>query len=354
MTPQLYPLAPSTWGAGVEIPVDHVVQAALFSDFPGLRGTAYVPVVLEANPLNGSWRVRRLNEGALGPVLGEVAPQWRQHYPEIERVHAAFHRPTTVAAVRLDPARGLYGVDLYLPQPQLAVPRNNAPAAAAVLPAGDMLVVDTSVGEFGAGELAALSPGQWLVGLSRIDDSVSHVLVTLFDRVLGALDPDDAAAVLPWLDAYPAGNLWARAVVVGAGASAVAGLDVGAPEEGAGPVPAIQEQPRAARPWQVIEFPGGGWAVTVQRDSAIDPGDVVKPRHTARYVSLKGAPRPDELGAPTEMFGRVEPHVRPDRAGAVATQPAKLGGERAYLTEVEKVQLRRRQRGRKRGGRHRR
>lgn len=350
MTPQFYPLAPSTWGAGVEIPVDHVVQAALFSDFPGLRGTAYVPVVLEANPLNGSWRVRRLNEGALGPVLGEVAPQWRQHYPDIERVHAAFHRPTTVAAVRLDPARGLYGVDLYLPQPQLAVPRNNAPAAATVLPAGDMLVVDTAVGEFSAGELATLSPGQWLVGLQLDDDSASHVLIILNGRVLGALAGADAAAVSAWLEQHDAGNLWARAVIV----DAMVGLDVGSPDEGAGHVPAIAEPTRAARPWQVIEFPSGGWAITVERDSAIDPGDVVKPRHTARYVSLKGAPRPEELGAPTEMFGRVDTHERPDRAGALSAQPARLGGEREYLTEVEKVRLRRSQRKRGRGGRHRR
>ena len=74
MAAKQYPLAPSTWGAGVEVPVDHVSQAALFADLAGLRGTIYVDVALEANPLNRSWRVRRGSTGDLpGPVLGEIA-----------------------------------------------------------------------------------------------------------------------------------------------------------------------------------------------------------------------------------------------------------------------------------------
>ena len=36
------------------------------------------------------------------PVLGEIAPEWRSHFPDIERVHSSFLQPTTVAAVKLD------------------------------------------------------------------------------------------------------------------------------------------------------------------------------------------------------------------------------------------------------------
>ncbi|MGP8710422.1 hypothetical protein, partial [Pseudomonas aeruginosa] len=63
---------------------------------------------------------------------------------------------------------------------------------------------------------------------------------------------------------------------------------------------------RRPEPWQLIEFPGGGWAVTVERDFATDPADTVKPKHTARYVSLGGGARPEDIAAPTEMFGRVD------------------------------------------------
>ena len=89
MAQKLYPLPPSTWGAAVEIPLEHVSQAALFTDFAGTRGSTYVPVVLEANPLNASWRVRVHNPvsaaGHLpGPVLGEISPQWRALFDETE------------------------------------------------------------------------------------------------------------------------------------------------------------------------------------------------------------------------------------------------------------------------------
>ena len=348
MAAKQYSLAPSTWGAGVEVPVDHVSQAALFSDFAGRKGTTYVDVVLEANPLNRSWRVRRRSGGELpGPVLGEVAPEWRAHFDEAERVHSSFLQPATVAAVNLNKDTGRCGVHVVLPQPQLAVPRNNAPEEAAVLLPGDMLVIDTSVGEFSAAELEARSPGQWFVGLLPIDGTP---LVTLDGRVLGAVTGPDGEAVLEWLEGFPNGGLWARAVVL----DGMAALDAAAPDEGTEQIPALSAAPqRRPEPWQLIEFPGGGWAVTVERDFATDPSDAVKPKHTARYVSLGGGARPEDVAAPTEMFGRIaEPTEAPKRPEptAVAEQNTRDG----YLTEVEKVQLRRKNRGRRRGGRHRR
>lgn len=350
MAPKLYPMAPSTWGAGVEIPVGHVVQAALFSDFAGQRGTAYLDVVLEANPLNASWRVRRRGNGdTLGAVLGEIAPQWRAHFPAVERVHGSFHRPATLAAVRLDKEAGRFNVEVFLPEPQLAVPRNDAPESALVLPAGDMFVVDTASGEFTAAELAALSPGQWLVGLQLIDATVA---ATLAGRVLGIFHGAENEQLVQWVEQFEPGALWARAVVL----DGMAALDAGAPEEGVAQLPALTVPDTGPRtPWQLIEFPGGGWAVSVERDAALDPGDTVKPRHTARYVSLAGGGRPEDMAAPTEMFQQVEAEPAPRTGGSTrVTTQSGASTEGRYLTEVEKVQLRRRKEGRRRSGRHRR
>lgn len=349
MTPKIYPLAPSTWGAGLEIPVDHVSQATLFSDFAGMRGTTYVEVALEANPLNSSWRVRRiLGSGAPGPVFGEIAPEWRAHFPETERIHRSLLRPATLAAIKLDPETGRFDVRVVLPQPQLAVPRNDAPESALVLPPGDMVVIDTSASEFSAEELSLRSPGQWFVGLQLIDDTV---LATFDGQVLGTVEVSDNDQIAGWLADFRPGELWARAVFLGG----MVALDAGAPEEGVAHVPVLTvPDERPLRPWHVIEFPGGGWAVTVQRDYAVDPQDNVKPRHTARYVSLVGQARPEDLDAPTEMFNRVE-HLSPAPGRTRIEAPSASASQReSYLTEVEKVQLRRRQDRKRRGGRHRR
>lgn len=355
MAPKLYPMAPSTWGAGREVPVGHVSQAALFSDFAGQRGTSYIEVVLEANPLNASWRVRRRGAGEHpGPVLGEVAPEYRGQFADVERVHSSLLRPVTLAAVKLMRETGRFDVDVLLPEPQLAVPRNDAPESAVVLPAGDMFVVDTSTGEFDAHELAARSPGQWLVGLQLVDGTV---VATLDTRVLGSFGGSDNAVLAAWVREFAPGGLWARAALLGG----MAALDAGAPEEGAAAVPVLttphgggDNSGGAVEPWQLVEFPGGGWAVSVMRDAAVDPGDIVKPRHTARYVSLEGQARPEEMGAPTEMFNRVEP-AEPEPGRTPIAAPAGDAAQRGeYLTEVEKVQLRRRNDVKRRGGRHRR
>ncbi|MDK8241153.1 hypothetical protein [Corynebacterium coyleae] len=358
MAQKLYPLAPSTWGAAVEIPVDHVSQAALFSDFAGKRGTSYVPVVLEANPLNASWRVRLHNAASqnsmlAGPVLGEVSPQWRSLFDEVERVHSSILKPVALAAVKLERDIGQFEVNLLLPEPQLAVPRNNAPETATVLRAGDMLVIDTTEGEFNAADLAHRSPGQWFVGLQALGDTA---VATLDGKVLGSLAEPE---VVEWVRSYEHGNLWARAILL----DGMAALDAASPDEGTDTVPPLSAAPvRQITPWQVIDFPDGSWAITVERDAAIDPQDTVHPKHTARYVSLEGKGRPDELDAPTEMFARLDETETPDKPTAPAapakrpdaTRVAQNDRPEGYLTEVEKVQLRRRNRKRRRGGRHRR
>lgn len=353
MAQKLYPLPPSTWGVAVEIPLEHVSQAALFTDFAGTRGSTYVPVVLEANPLNASWRVRVHNPvsaaGHLpGPVLGEISPQWRALYDETERIHSSFFKPVTLAAVKLDREAGRFEVNVLLPEPELAVPRNNAPEDAAVLPAGDMLVINTAEGEFDGAELDKRSPGQWFVGLQLVDGTV---VATLDGHVLGTVAEDEVAE---WVRAFDRGTLWARALIL----NGMAALDAGAPDEGVDTVPPLTSEPiRPITPWQVIDFPDGSWAVTVERDAATDPQDTVRPKHTARYVSLEGKGRPEDLAAPTEMFARLDEPEAPAEVAEPTPAPTAVAQDqpqKRYLTEVEKVQLRRRKRGRRRGGRHRR
>ena len=361
---QRYPLSPAIWGAGEEIRLTHVVQAALFTDFEANRATSYIDVDLEANPLTGSWRVRYN-----GAVIGTVPAEDRARFPDIERVHRSLLRPGTTAELRFNAATGQFDVAVILPPTQLAVPRNDTPAGAWVLPPGDMMVIDTAAGEFSAEELEMLSPGQWLVALHRIADTV----VAVYDgRVLGGFTGDDALDLVEFVEeatALGAPEVYARAVLI----DAMAALDVASPGEGPVLVPALSvPDSRPRRPWSVVDFPDGSWAVTVEHDYATDPDEEVKPLHTARYVSLAGGDRPAEMAAPTEIFGIVDdtpapaPEPEPEPAPAPAPEPdptptesfadlhsARLAGFAPqhswsgagdYLTEVEKVQLRRQQR----------
>lgn len=351
---QRYPLSPAIWGAGEEIQLTHVVQAALFTDFTPQRATRYIDVDLEANPLSGTWRVRYN-----GAVIGSVPAADRARFPDIERVHRSLLRPGTTASVSFNAETGQFEPAVILPPPLLSVPRNDTPAGAWVLPPGDMLVIDTSAGEFSAEELALLSPGQWFVALHRIADTV----VALYDgRVIGSFNGTDAADITAAVDealSMGAPEVYARAVLL----DGMAGLDVGHPDEGVVLVPALSEpDARPRQPWSLVDFPDGSWAVTVEHDYVVDDEDVLRPRHTARYVSLAGGPRPEEIAAPTEMFGVVDdaPASTPEPAEAPvsATPGHDVKGAGDYLTETEKVRLRRAQRakqasGRKAHGRHR-
>lgn len=290
-----------------------VVQSVLYTDIASTFGTTYVEVYLEPDPLSRGWRVRCPRCG--GSVIGEIAAPYRAAYPSLQRVHSSGLVPSTVAGVRLDAARGLFNVDVFLPPEPVAVPRNNVPAGAAVLPPGDMVVVDTSAGEFSAPELEFRSPGQWLVGLVTVGDAV---VVTLDGTVLGTADINLAGD----------GVAYARAHIV----EAMVGLDIGEPEPNPPAVPALTAPPPEREgAWEAMDFPDGGWAVTVGRDNAIDAGDLPDPAAGARRVRSPSAPAPSVDFTPTTSF-----------SASAAT----------YLTEVEKARLRREQSGRARG-RHR-
>lgn len=359
---RLYPLAPSVWGVGEEIGLDQVAQVPLFDEFAGLGGSAFVPVLLHPNPLNGAWSVRRLLvDGSQGRVIGEIPWSQRGRYEDMRRVEASLLLPVTTAEIRHDAAAGLFRATVILPPPQLAVPRNDTAPGAAVLPPGDMVVVDTAAGEYSAEELAARSPGSWFVALHEVGGAVA---ATLGGKVLGGFAEADAAQLREFVraaagagaagDAGGAGNagsavpVYARAVLVGG----MAALNVAGPNEGLQTVPALKVPDLTpTEPWSLVEFPDGTWAVTVERAFVADPDDTVRPRHTARYVSLAGRARPEEVAAPTEMF------ELPGGASASAPEPRRvpatggggdggdaLAGAEGYLTEVEKVRLRRQRR----------
>lgn len=318
MTSQHYVLSPSAWGAAEELPVDNLVQAFLFSDFAAATGTSYIAVSLQPDPLSGAWRVRYR-----GGVLGEVGAAERGLFPDVQAVHAAGLLPETLAGVRLDRTTGLFEATVFLPPAPLAVPRNDAPHASRVLPAGDMVPVDSSSGDYSAAEIAEASPGQWIVGL-RVLDGV--VVVTLGPRVLGHVPEEDSRVIGPALGGSSGGTFSARAYFL----EGMVGLDL---DTGASSPSAAAALPglgarRAPHPGAVVtEFPDGTWAVSVAREEATDD---VSHSQGARRVSTPQAPSVD---------------FTPTRSWSISAGN--------YLTEVEKVRLRRQADGAAAEGRHR-
>ena len=362
---RLYSLAPSIWGAGEEIELASVIQAPLFEEFGATKKSAFLPVLLHPNPLNGSWRVRRVgHDRTQGRVLGEVAAAHRERYPEMQRIEASLLMPTTVAEIRFDNQTGLFRAKIILPPPELTVPRNDPPEGALVLPPGDMIVVDTAKGEFSADELVALSPGIWFVALRPLAGTVA---VTLNGKALGGFAAKDAKELLAYIEEAGA-PLYARAVLL----EGMAALNAGAPAEGLQTIPVLKvPDTTPTTPWSLVDFPDGSWAITVERPFATDPEDTVRPHYRARYVSLTGQDRPDDVVPPTQMFTKVErPEDKPEdklpadkpedkpvevRERAVVKEKPEIGwqGSGGYLTEIEKVQLRRRERVAVEVGRHR-
>lgn len=320
----VYPLAPSTWGAGEEVSVTDVVQSPLFAEFGGTRHTSYVPVVLEPNAVEESWRVRRLGNG----IVGEIAQFDRARYVDLERVHQSQLLPMTLAAVKFDAVHGKFAVDVILPPPQLAVPRNNAGSDFLVLPSGDMAIIDTERGEFSAEQLASLAPGQWFVGLQV---SNSDVVVTLGERVLGcvsAADVDDVRTIL--FDAPSTDNeiTVARAFFL----DGMAALDIADYAEATDPlwlrVPDLtQPESNSGKPFETVQFPDGSWAVTVDRSRAATPS-----RPKTSTADAKPAPLVDTDTVEEEVASI------PDEVALLETSSSDDGD---YLTEVQKAQRRR-------------
>lgn len=330
-----YPLAPTALGDGVLVDVENVVHAVIHEHAGGpARLPLRTTVELEPHAVSGTWRVRWPQ--AHGAVVGSIGAAAREAYSPIERVHDAAMIPSAVATIDIDRRTGESTMGVHLAPPELAIPRNNPLDGAMVLPsaAGETAMVNVSRGEFNANETLLMSPGQWIVGL-RVHGG--DVVVTCGGRALGTLDHDDAEGLRDRLEAFAATGapVMARAYAVEGrigvdcsitrGSGAVAHLPVLPPP----PVETVQ-------PFQVFTYADGTLAITVELAAAIDPEDQPRPRAGARGVTLpwtKQAPDPLRDDAPTQYF--------PAPVGFTPSESNDLAGEETYLSEVEKVRLRR-------------
>lgn len=342
-----YPLAPTALGDGVVVGVDKLVHAVIHEH--AARLPLRTTVELEPHAVSGAWRVRWPQ--AHGAVVGTISADARTAYSPVERVHDAAMIPSAVATVDIDRATGACTMGVQLAPPELAIPRNNPLDGAMVLPsaAGETAMVNVSRGEFSANETLLMSPGQWVVGLRVMGDDV---VVTCDGRALGTLNHDDAVSLRDRLDAFAATGapVMARAYAV----EGRIGVDCSV-ARGSGAVahlPALPLPPaEPVEPFHVYVYADGTIAVTVELAAAIDPEDQPQPRADARTVTLpwtQQQPDPMRGDAPTQYF--------PAPVGFMPSNEGDLAGEETYLSEVEKVRLRRAQRAQRTGDgpRHRR
>lgn len=364
-----YPLAPSALGGGTELSVGNLVAATLFAHAgaPLDDEPLHTTVELEPDPLTGAWRVRW--PVAHGSIIGDISAHERAPFSSVDTLHEAGLVPTAQAAITFDRLTASHRVTVQLAPPALCVPRNNLLPGALLLPGtapGEAPVyVHVADGEFTAAETMLMSPGQWLVGLHLHGHTV---VVTCGGRVLGTLDTQQAGPIREKLAA-----LFAQGSDVKARAWAVDGsisVDV-TRTPGAFPVRTLPPLPLPAGPEidipsaEVYEFGDGSLVVTVDLSAAIDPDDWVHPRPGARTVAPVHPAEPADIAAPAETAAEPiapqEETASPahahsaDSAQDAPTQyfPAfvdfnpshSADGDTAssetFLTEVEKVRLRR-------------
>lgn len=336
-----YPLAHSAPSGGTELSVGDLVAATLFehagtpSDDDALQTT----VELEPDPVTGQWLIRW--PVAHGGIIGAVAAADRDSYRSVDTLHNAGLVPTARARISFDPVTASHRVVVQLAPAAMCVPRNNLLPGALLLPGtvpGEPPVyVHVADGEFTAAETMLMSPGQWLVGLHLHEQTV---VVTCGGRVLGTLDAHQAGPVRERIAA-----LFAQGSDVKARAWAVNGtisVDVTRtkgifPVRTLPPLPLpLPDGPETAVPAaEVFRFSDGSIAVTVELAAAIDPEDWVQPRPGGRTVHSVSAPEKTGEDSPTQYFPAF---VDFNPSGS---EDGDAAASEAYLTEVEKVRLRR-------------
>lgn len=258
MPPPTYPLAPTALG---EARAYEVAELALGPAWNHAATTDLLQVSLAPNPVTGGWFVRT-RHGALGQLDATV----REEYPQLQRVHRSGMEPVTIAQLsRL--GDGLLAMDVLLPAPPFAVPRNNLPAAARLLPQGEGLLLDVSTADgVSAEEIADISPDQLLVTLS----SVAGEVVAVYDnRPVGVVP----AARTPLGFAgqvaarQQAGAPLAARAFCGDGLIAV---DIAAElVDAAQPLPALSEPP--PQPYQPIDLSADWEAFIDAAEVSLDP-----------------------------------------------------------------------------------
>ena len=334
-----YPLAPTAPGGGTELSVGDLVAATLFehAGAPTPDHPLQTNVELEPDPLSGQWKVRW--PAAHGGIIGSISADDRAHYRCVDTLHGAGLVPTAHAVISFDPLTATHHVAVQLAPSTMCVPRNNLLPGALLLPGtapGEAPVyVHVADGEFTAAETMLMSPGQWLVGLHLHGHTV---VVTCGGRVLGTLDEHQAGPVRAKIAA-----LFAQGSDVKARAWAVDGsisVDV-TRAPGTFPVRTLPQLPLPEGPEielptaEIFQFSDGSIAVTVDLAHAIDPEDWVQPLPGGRTIApVTAEPEPTE-DSPTQYFPAFM-DFNPSR-----TDDGDTAASETYLTEVEKVQLRR-------------
>lgn len=363
-----YPLAQAAPGGGTELSVGDLVAATLFEHAGAPADEPlHTTVELEPDPLTSQWRVRW--PAAHGSVIGAISAADRSAYRCVDTLHGAGLVPTAHAVISFDPLTATHRVAVQLAPAAMCVPRNNLLPGALLLPGtvpGEAAVyVHVADGEFTAAETMLMSPGQWLVGLHLHEQTV---VVTCGGRVLGTLDGHQAGPVRAKIAA-----LFAQGTDVKARAWAIDGaisVDV-TRTAGAFPVRTLPPLPLPAGPEidvaaaEVFQFSDGSIAVTVDLAHAIDPEDWIQARPGARTITPVTAALATETPA-AETPATASPAVAsPDTDNDSPTQyfPAfmdfnpsrtddgEAAASKTYLTEVEKVRLRRARRS-ARGPKH--
>lgn len=178
MSQASYPLAPFALGDGRAYLVEGLSQAVAWD----LASTDdLIPAILQPHPKSGGWLVR-----SGGRILALLPKEVREEYPDLSRVLGSGLWPSTVAEFVVDEqGSGVLDLEVMLPAPPFAVPRNNLPTAARLMPQGETYLVDTSVSDqIPDAELDLLGPAQLLLTLSAVG---GQVVAVFGNRPLGSL-----------------------------------------------------------------------------------------------------------------------------------------------------------------------
>lgn len=334
-----YPLPARGAGSMRRTPVEGTNQAILFShlhDRSLQEDGVEVPVTLLPDPRGGGFKVK-WDYG----VIGTLPREFREAYPQLERITGSHLTPEVTARVSVDGARGGLRAEILLPEPQWAVPVNDPPEGAwTILPSGPPARVDLSAGvDVPSDELAALYRAQLLVGLSLLNERVT---VTYDKRVLGVLDREASVSVSGALRHFGELELGcvARAFLDGdevtVECARTEDLDDDALEPEVSPLPALQipafEQPAPSTPG-VTESTDGTWAVHMSSASfeAITPEKLAEHKRRRRINSpvVPERPAPHTEVIPTVDLPDDAPVQGVPSGGRTPARPAPEPEERS-------------------------
>lgn len=339
-----YALPARAVGTSNRIAVEDPNQAILFSHFHdrAIHDAVEVPVTLLPDPRGGGFKVK----WDFG-VIGTLPAEFREQFPQLERVTGSQLTPQVTAEVRVVPNAGL-GVVVLLVDPQWCVPVNDPlDEPWTLLPPGRALELDPAVGgDVGTDELAALGTVQLLVELVEVD---GRVTVLHDGRVLGVATRWDSLKLSDALAHFAALGLRVMArAFVGDGAVSVecartSDLDDGDLEPEISPLPplAVPADPTGPEGAGVPDLSeagvsvgaDGSWSVHMPSNSfgAVTPARAES--HRRRSIVSPAQRRDETAGKEPVAPEREAADEAPADKAPVA--PALAG--RAHATEVIRV-----------------